>query len=131
MLEVITKPFELAYELFKTGQSGAKWLKRLKRRPAYGSAAWAKAQDLNTSPTGFVLGQLASWKYRTTTVFADPESCIIMVGQRGAGKSLTMTSNPRTRLLSTPPMSEVPGQSCRALPDFDPTRRAIFCRKWK
>lgn len=90
MLEPIIKPITIAHGVARGVWNAAKRLRRLTRRAPYGSAAWAHPGSLNTASNGFALGRLPRWHLWQQTVFSDPESCIIMVGQRGAGKSLTM-----------------------------------------
>ncbi|MGE0278655.1 MAG: type IV secretory system conjugative DNA transfer family protein [Nitrospiraceae bacterium] len=90
MLQPITKPLEILFGAARHAASGLQWLHGRLRRPAYGAASWASQSQLNRVPTGFALGKLGGWRLQPRPVFADPESCIIMVGQRGAGKSLTM-----------------------------------------
>ena len=107
MLEIVTKPFKLAYEGYKLVKSARKAVKLWFRKPAYGSAGWATSKDVNLEPTGFAVGKIGGW-WSKRKIYTDPESCVIMVGQRGAGKSLTMgatlrEANGQTLIVFDPP----------------------------
>lgn len=117
MLEPITKPFELAYAAAISCADAWKWLHRRLRKPAYGTASWANLNTLNTNPTGFTLGKLPHWRCFNTTIYADQEACVIMVGQRGAGKSLTMGATLRHANDATHIIYDPPGQLMAAHAD--------------
>lgn len=82
-------PFDLTFRLLSEFWKALKWLTRLfkNRKPAYGDARFAGENELKAyrKPGGYIIGRL-----RGKPLSTHEESCIIMLGKRGSGKSNTM-----------------------------------------
>lgn len=82
--EIIIFPFRAAAWCWETCAWAKKTWQLWRRAPAFGNAKLATAKDL-AGGTGFPVGKLGRKLIRT-----HHESCVLMFGARGAGKSLTM-----------------------------------------
>lgn len=82
--QAIILPFRAAGWCWDAGQWAHKKWKLWRRPPAFGDARFATCREL-TGGGGFPIGRMNRKLIRT-----HHESCVLMFGARGAGKSLTM-----------------------------------------
>ncbi len=88
-----TMPFIVTWKVLEAGWKGGKWvrkrIKAMRRKPAYGVATWATDKALKKAGH-FKSDGFPVVKRNGRMIFTDAESCALMIGQRGAGKSQTM-----------------------------------------
>jgi type IV secretion system protein VirD4 len=94
--EAATLWIRMLWGILEAVYKAQKWLRKKikmwRRQPAYGVSKWATDAELTAAghfkPVGFVAG-VRNGK----VIYSGPESCVLMAGMRGSGKSLTMCAS--------------------------------------